>query len=164
MVPATRTTDIEKVTDVLTAGFKDSTLTAFVLRTPESTWPVDSIPEDILRPFMLSSTTKKEALGAELVEAGDYAAAAIWCVLLTIFLSASVNYVINGMCGRFPPGVDLPPRPDDDERTLEYRNVWSKIKKEHLQGRRYWYLNMIARHPERREPGKYTLRSALAAH
>lgn len=27
------------------------------------------------------------------------------------------------------------------------------MKKEHLQGRDYWYLNLIGRHPERTEPG-----------
>jgi hypothetical protein len=29
-----------------------------------------------------------------------------------------------------------------------------KAKKDYLKGRKYWYLNMIARHPERKDPGK----------
>lgn len=29
-----------------------------------------------------------------------------------------------------------------------------KAKKEYLGNRKYWYLNMIARHPDRKDPGK----------
>lgn len=80
MVTITRTTDIEKVTDIVTAAFTSSAFTAFVIRTPESTWPVDNIPKELLRPLMLAGTTTKAALGGELVEAGNYAAVAIWFV------------------------------------------------------------------------------------
>jgi hypothetical protein len=55
---------------------------------------------------------------------------------------------------RFPPGVELPASADDDERVVEYREMAGKAKKDFLGDRKYWYLNIIARHPERKDPGK----------
>jgi hypothetical protein len=40
---------------------------------------------------------------------------------------------------------------------VEYRDISGRVKKQFLDGREYWYLNMIARHPERKEPGKMAL-------
>ncbi|KAH8700106.1 hypothetical protein BGW36DRAFT_293006 [Talaromyces proteolyticus] len=125
------TTNIVAVADVLTRSFSDSPVTAYVLHNKDSTWHAPIIPLDILQPKMVEWTTYKAKIGGELVEAGDYAAAAIW----------------------FPPGVDLPASSDDDERLVEYRKTSGKLKKEFLKGRQYWYLNMIGRHPERSDPG-----------
>lgn len=58
---------------------------------------------------------------------------------------------------RFPPGVDLPSSPDDDPRVVDYRELSNRIKKQFLKDRKYWYLNIIARHPERKEPAKSLL-------
>jgi hypothetical protein len=78
MATVTRTNDIEKVAQVMAAAFTSSALTAYVLRSPNSTWRVENIPAEVIGPHMLAGTAKKAALGAELVEAGNWAAAAIW--------------------------------------------------------------------------------------
>ncbi|QKX55455.1 uncharacterized protein TRUGW13939_02548 [Talaromyces rugulosus] len=132
MVPRIKvTTDIVAISDVLTRAFSNAPVTSYVVREKNSQWTAPNIPLDILKPKMLEWTTYKSRIGGELAEAGNYAAVAIW----------------------FPPGVNLPPSPDDDERVVEYRRVSGEIKKQFLKGRQYWYLNMIARHPERTEPG-----------
>ncbi|OKL60156.1 hypothetical protein UA08_04904 [Talaromyces atroroseus] len=125
------TADIRTISNVFALAFSKSALTAYVIRSPDSTWPVSSIPLDILGPKMIDWTTYKQQRGAELIEADNFAAAAIW----------------------FPPGVDLPASPDDDPRVIEYREISGKVKKQFLNGRKYWYLNMIGRHPDRKEPG-----------
>jgi len=126
------TNDIRTISNVFTLGFRNVAFTAYVLRSRDSTWSVSGgIPEDLLGSKVIEWTAYKQQLGAELVEAENFAAAAIW----------------------FPPGVDLPASPTDDPRIVEYREISGKVKKEFLKGRKYWYLNMIARHPERKEPG-----------
>lgn len=74
------TNEIERLSEVLTLGFQHIPFTAYVLRSADSTWPVSEIPVDILGPKMIEWTKYKQSLGAELVESGDFAAAAIWSV------------------------------------------------------------------------------------
>lgn len=151
MVPRINvTTDVVAVSNVLTRAFSNSAVTSYVIREPNSTWTAPNIPLDLLEPKMLDWTSYKSKIGGELVEAGNYAAVAIWFVSLrsTIGIMCT-DYFYN----RFPPGVNLPASPDDDERVVEYRKVSGGIKKQFLKGRQYWYLNMIGRDPERTEPG-----------
>jgi hypothetical protein len=57
---------------------------------------------------------------------------------------------------RFPPGVKRPPLGNRDELPapiIEYFDKFERVKEQYLGKRRYWYLNLIGRHPERREPG-----------
>jgi hypothetical protein len=75
------TTDIHTISNLFALGFSNSPLTAYVIRSPDSTWPVSSIPLDLLGPKMIDWTTYKQQRGAELVEADNFAAAAIWYVL-----------------------------------------------------------------------------------
>ncbi|KUL82165.1 hypothetical protein ZTR_09555 [Talaromyces verruculosus] len=125
------TSDIRTISNLFALAFRDIAPTVYVLRTPTSTWPVTNIPMDLLGPKMLEWTTYKQSRGGEMIEADNFAAAAIW----------------------FPPGVELPASADDDEGVVEYRAMAGKAKKEFLGDRKYWYLNMIARHPERKDPG-----------
>ncbi|EED24594.1 conserved hypothetical protein [Talaromyces stipitatus ATCC 10500] len=125
------TNDIRAVSNLFTLAFRDSPPTVFVLRDRDSTWPVSSIPLDILGPKMVEWTTYKQSMGGELVESDNFAAAAIW----------------------FPPGAELPASSEDDEKIRQFRAMAARAKKEFLNGKKYWYLNMIARHPERKEPG-----------
>ncbi|KAF5014254.1 hypothetical protein F66182_14827, partial [Fusarium sp. NRRL 66182] len=125
------TSDIHTISNLFALAFRESAPTVYVLRARDSTWPVSSIPLDLLGPKMIEWTTYKQSRGGELVEADNFAAAAIW----------------------FPPGADLPASANDDERLVEYRAMAGKAKKEYLGDRKYWYLNMIARHPERKDPG-----------
>lgn len=74
------TNEIERLSEVLTLGFQHIAFTAYVLRSADSTWPVSEIPVDILGPRMVEWTRYKQSLGAELVESGNFAAAAIWSV------------------------------------------------------------------------------------
>ncbi|KAL1968079.1 hypothetical protein VTN77DRAFT_2209 [Rasamsonia byssochlamydoides] len=126
-----RPEDVDKVADVLAAAFRSCPLNGYMVRRSDSTWSADNIPVDVLRPHFRESTAKKLAWGAEVVEAGDWAAVAIW----------------------FPPGTAPAEGPDADPRILEFRETFARVKKEHLEDRPYWYLNVIGRHPERREPG-----------
>ncbi|QGA17463.1 hypothetical protein EYB26_005134 [Talaromyces marneffei] len=125
------TSDIRTISNLFTLAFRESPPTVYVLRSRDSTWPVSSIPLDLLGPRMINWTTYKQSRGGELVEADNFAAAAIW----------------------FPPGAELPASLNDDERLVAYREMSAKAKKDYLNGRKYWYLNMIARHPERKAPG-----------
>lgn len=85
------------------------------------------------------------------MEAGDYGGVAIWFASPPSYIQEIIE--TDCLYNRFAPGVNLPPSPDDDERVVEYRRVSGEIKKQFLKGRQYWYLNMIARDPERTEPG-----------
>lgn len=164
---ANSTNDIEAISNVFALGFQHVAFTAYILRTPDSTWPATSIPLDILGPKMIELTKYKHELGAEMVEAGNFAAAAIWYVLyikrhlksLEIYSRWRRNWrdlrtKADYREPRFPPGLELAASPNDDPRIVEYREIAKKVKKEHLNGRKYWYLNIIARHPERNDPGK----------
>ncbi|KAL4781531.1 hypothetical protein BJX76DRAFT_335223 [Aspergillus varians] len=121
----------EDVAQVIAAAFSSSPLTAYLLRTPESTWPTDNIPAELIGPHFKKSVTSRAEQGAELAEAGGFAAVAVW----------------------FPPGTSISTTGVTDTRILEYREKFSQVKKKHLQGRDHWYLNLIGRHPERTEPG-----------
>lgn len=105
---------------------------------------------DLLGPKMLEWTTYKQSKGGEIIEADNFAAAAIWYASSDFF----INITYTNEWVRFPPGVELPASADDDEGVVEYRAMAGKAKKEFLGDRKYWYLNMIARNPERKDPGK----------
>ncbi|KAL4973829.1 hypothetical protein BDW66DRAFT_168303 [Aspergillus desertorum] len=121
----------ERVADVIAAAFASSHFTAYVLRNPESTWASDSIPESIIGPHFRKSITSRAETGAILVEAGGFAAVAVW----------------------FPPGLSISTAGATDPRMLEFREKFARVKEEHLHGRDHWYLNLIGRHPGRTEPG-----------
>jgi hypothetical protein len=58
--------------------------------------------------------------------------------------------------GRYPPGVETV---FTDTRALvkpmaDLYAAFAEVKKRWLKGRRYWYLNLIARHPERHDRGE----------
>jgi len=64
---------------------------------------------------------------------------------------------------RFPPNTKLP-APDRNttiEVINEYYDRFSEVKKKHLGGRKYWYLNLIGRDPSRTEPGLSKLLSVI---
>jgi hypothetical protein len=65
--------------------------------------------------------------------------------------------IVNLVLHRFPPGVEMPESPDVAPRMAEYREVFERMKKEHLRGRKYWYLNNLGRHPQRHEPGMFNI-------
>jgi hypothetical protein len=69
---------VHKVNEVIAHAFKSLPLTAYTFRRPDSAWPVDDVPLDIIRPVFRENIAKKAAAGAELAEAGDWAAVAIW--------------------------------------------------------------------------------------
>lgn len=72
------TSDIRTISNLFALAFRDIAPTVYVLRTPTSTWPVTSIPMDLLGPKMLEWTTYKQSRGGEMIEAENFAAAAIW--------------------------------------------------------------------------------------
>ncbi|KAL4946281.1 hypothetical protein BDV06DRAFT_218610 [Aspergillus oleicola] len=121
----------ERVAEVISVAFSSSLFTAYLLRKPESTWPTDDIPEEVLRPHFLKNVTTRAGLGAELVEAGGFAAAAVW----------------------FPPSISISTDGITNPKILDYLGSLIPIRKEHLQGRKHWYLSLIGRHPQRTEPG-----------
>ena len=75
-------TDILAMSKLFALAFSDSPMTAYLVRSPETTWPVSKIPLDILGPKIFGWTTYKQQKGGELVEAGNFAAAAIWYVII----------------------------------------------------------------------------------
>lgn len=79
------TSDIRPISDLLTLAFRDSPVTVYIVRSPDSTWPVSGIPLDLLGPKMIDWTTYKQSMGGELVEADNFAAAAIWYVSSDFF-------------------------------------------------------------------------------
>ncbi|KAJ9252951.1 hypothetical protein DTO207G8_4471 [Paecilomyces variotii] len=117
--------------EVIAAAFSSSPFTGYLLRNADSTWPSNQIPSEIILPHFQESTPKKLKYGAELVEAGNWAAVAVW----------------------FPPGRSIPIEDNPDPRVKEYRDTFAQIKKQHLRGREYWYLNLIGRHPNRTDAG-----------
>ncbi|KAJ9210139.1 hypothetical protein DTO166G4_8228 [Paecilomyces variotii] len=117
--------------EVIAAAFSNSPFTGYLLRNADSTWPSNQIPSEIILPHFQESTPKKLKYGAELVEAGNWAAVAVW----------------------FPPGRSIPIEDNPDPRVKEYRDTFAQIKKQHLRGREYWYLNLIGRHPNRTDAG-----------
>ncbi|KAL1979667.1 hypothetical protein VTN96DRAFT_5394 [Rasamsonia emersonii] len=71
-------------------------------------------------------------MGAELVEAGNWAAVAVW----------------------FPPDVNyIPPDIDRSWQEREFWEAFTPVRQQHLRGRKHWYLNLLGRHPERSERG-----------
>ncbi|KAL4947110.1 hypothetical protein BDW69DRAFT_190496 [Aspergillus filifer] len=121
----------KRVAEVISAAFSTSSFTAYLLRKPGLTWPTDNIPADVVGPHFRKNVTTRVGLGVELVEAGDFAAVAVW----------------------FPPGVSISTDGIADAKILDYLDSLVSIRKEHLQGRKHWYLNLIWRHPQRTEPG-----------
>ncbi|KAL4993148.1 hypothetical protein BDV10DRAFT_198550 [Aspergillus recurvatus] len=117
----------ERVAEVIAAAFAGSYFTAYLLRTPESTWASGNIPESIVGPHFRKSITSR----AILVEAGGFSAVAVW----------------------FPPGLSISTAGVTDPRILGFREKFARVKEEHLHGRDHWYLSLIGRHPERTEPG-----------
>lgn len=87
------TDDIDAAANLFALAFRHNPLTAFVFRTPESTWPVSNIPLDIIGPKMIEGVKYKLASGAELVEADNFAAAAIWCDI-----SNALSLIGSGIC------------------------------------------------------------------
>lgn len=67
------------------------------------------------------------------------------------FLSMYKMNLIN--LPRVPPGISIPASGALDPRIHEYRDRFAEVKKEYMQDRQYWYLNLIGRHPDRTEPG-----------
>ncbi|KAL4969028.1 uncharacterized protein BDV14DRAFT_196347 [Aspergillus stella-maris] len=121
----------ERIAEVISAAFSRSLLIAYLLRKPDSAWPTDDIPADIIGPHFRNKVTTRAGLGAELVEAGDFAAVAVW----------------------FPPGISTPTEGVTDPKLLDYLDNLFPIRKKHLQGRDHWNLNLIGRHHQRTEPG-----------
>ncbi|KAF7519303.1 hypothetical protein G7054_g13133 [Neopestalotiopsis clavispora] len=124
------------VADVISRSFSTSALSSFFLRTPESTWPTNQIPFELVYDYFKDSVPKKVRLGAELSEAENFAAAAVW----------------------FPPEVtDLGEHEDDDDDESERISVFASqskaIREKYLQGRKFWFLNLIGRAPGRTEKG-----------
>lgn len=64
--------------EVIAAAFSSSPFTGYLLRNADSTWPSSQIPSEIILPHFQESTPKKLKYGAELVEAGNWAAVAVW--------------------------------------------------------------------------------------
>ncbi|TVY80743.1 Uncharacterized protein LSUE1_G002553 [Lachnellula suecica] len=101
---------------------------------------LDSSPNDTVISLerciqhFIPSIKNKAASGALLVEAGDWAAVALWV----------------------PPDVKIPPPNLNGNLSpliVEYFQKFSEAKKRHLRDRDYWYLNLLGRHPERKDPG-----------
>ncbi|KAI9928466.1 hypothetical protein ASPWEDRAFT_170538 [Aspergillus wentii DTO 134E9] len=120
----------KEAAQVLSGAFSKSAFTSWLMRTPQSTW-TDEIPADVLDNWFNKSVPERVGHGAELVEAGNWAAVAIW----------------------FPPGVNMPSNGPISPQLKEFREIFGAEKKRHLQGEKYWYLNIIGRHPERTEKG-----------
>ncbi|KAK3937934.1 hypothetical protein QBC46DRAFT_356282 [Diplogelasinospora grovesii] len=107
---------VDRVAEVISLSFATLPLTTYTFRQPDSTWPANDVPFDVVWPVYRENIGRKAAAGAELAEAGDFAAVAIW----------------------FPPGVAVPESPDVAPRMLEYREVFSRMKKDHLRGASWW--------------------------
>lgn len=61
------------------------------------------------------------------------------------------------MLCRFPPGALLPPldREKAGEAAWNYYSTTGRLKKKYLGDRKYWYLNILGRDPNRQDPGEY---------
>lgn len=69
---------VGRVAEVIAAAFSNSIFTAYLHRTPESTWPSTQVPIEILRPYFEKNIAHRVLHGAELAEAGNWAAVAVW--------------------------------------------------------------------------------------
>lgn len=69
---------VSRVAEVIAAAFSNTIFTAYLHRKPESTWPSTNVPVDILKPYFESVVTHRALHGVELVEAGNWAAVAVW--------------------------------------------------------------------------------------
>lgn len=69
---------VGQVAEVIAAAFSNSIFTAYLHRTSESTWPSTQVPIEILRPYFEKNIAHRVLHGAELVEAGNWAAVAVW--------------------------------------------------------------------------------------
>jgi hypothetical protein len=67
-----------RVAEVMAAAFSRDHLTRYLLIEPDSSWPSDTIPQDVLVPHFQKSILNRAITGAELAEAGNFAAAALW--------------------------------------------------------------------------------------
>lgn len=67
-----------RVAEVIAAAFSNSIFTAYLHRTPESAWPSSQIPIEILKPYFEKNIALRVLHGAELAEAGNWAAVAVW--------------------------------------------------------------------------------------
>lgn len=72
---------------------------------------------------------------------------------------------------RYPPGVEtlFTDRDSLVAPMIELYDKFAEVKQRWLRGRQYWYMNLIARHPERRDQGELhpqlkTSRSAETFH
>ncbi|KAL4911177.1 hypothetical protein BDW74DRAFT_172641 [Aspergillus multicolor] len=125
------------VADIIARSFRSSVVSSFLFRTPESTWPPNNVPYELVRGHFDEVVRKKVELGATLVEAGGFAAVAIW----------------------FPPDKQKHAKDDSESlatlsaRERAFGEKLDEVKKRHLQGRKHWYLNLIGRDPERKEKG-----------
>jgi hypothetical protein len=61
------------------------------------------------------------------------------------------------MRSRFPPGIELPAGENLNPRIQEARDKFSLARSKHLRDRKYWFLSLIGRNPERTDVGKYNL-------
>lgn len=70
----------DRVGAVIAAAFSRSPYVAYTLRGAESTpWPsTEPIPSETIVPHYQCAVAKKASMGAELVEAGNWAAVAVW--------------------------------------------------------------------------------------
>ncbi|PYH80947.1 hypothetical protein BO82DRAFT_336837 [Aspergillus uvarum CBS 121591] len=134
-VPSIRTGGLEiasQAAEVISRSFTTSVLSSFFLRTPTSTWPGTQVPYELIIEHFRDAIPEKVRLGAVLAEADNFAAVALW----------------------FPPsGTE---HGDDDEanaRIHRYSLQVQEVKNRWLQGRPYWYLNLIGRDPGRTEKG-----------
>ncbi|KAF8853230.1 hypothetical protein BDZ45DRAFT_629291 [Acephala macrosclerotiorum] len=123
----------DRVADVIAEAFADDALNRAAVLSSDSLPKDAKIPKARRVKHFLPSIRTRVALGAHLVEAGDWAAVALWV----------------------PPHVKIPP---PDLSTLpaplvEYKQKYAEVKKRYLGDRSHWYLNLLGRHPERKEAG-----------
>jgi hypothetical protein len=151
----------DRLANVLAAAFAGDALNRAVIRHSDSLPNDAEISHERWVEHFISSTKSKIACGGIAIEAGNWAAAALWFVIHLALQSLNFQwpslYCENfaDWMGRFPPGVERPPpRTSPDSPLNEYFQKFARAKKRHLGDRQYWYLNLIGRHPDRTEPGK----------
>ncbi|RDW94652.1 hypothetical protein BP5796_00415 [Coleophoma crateriformis] len=124
---------LESISNLLSGAFAVDPL-ARCNRLLEDSSPNETVveKESWMKMWRENITTKLRA-GAELVEVADWTALALW----------------------FPPGVKKSTfdRTTSPAPLLEYFDSFEAIKEKYLHGRKYWYLNLIARDPQKREKG-----------
>ncbi|KAL4933253.1 uncharacterized protein BDV17DRAFT_251426 [Aspergillus undulatus] len=122
----------EGVAEAISRAFATNAVTSYFTRTSDTNWTGNSVPYELVIRDFKKSVPRKARLGAHLVEAGNFAAVAVW----------------------FPPHVvDHGKVAEDNERIRAYTREVNRVKQQWMQGRKHWYLSLIARHPQRKEKG-----------